>query len=175
MGQETLNQGDLLGANLALTAQALLVARGHVGVQVLLPRAPVQNLFRAKNEAREGEASGQRRGRVVGRARGTMCDSRRRESDASASCARGDSRAGTAESRSARPPRFRASRALRRDETVSRRKNPEPYSAMAYPRASGRRARARREPRWWVFPPRTFPLAVILNRLAADLLVLALP
>jgi len=54
VGQETLNQGDLRTANLALTAQALLVARGHVGVQVLLPRAPVQNLFRAREGKKKG-------------------------------------------------------------------------------------------------------------------------
>lgn len=68
VGQETLNQGDLLTANLALTAQALLVARAHVGVQVLLPRAPVQNLFRARigkrkrGEARRSAAGSGRKG-----------------------------------------------------------------------------------------------------------------
>ena len=76
-----------------------------------------------------------------------------------------------------RPSHDRRERVVVPDSPARRmsRKNPEPYSAMAYPRASGRRARARREPRMWVFPLRTFPLAVILNRLAADLLVLALP
>lgn len=85
MGQETLNQGDLLTANLALTAQALLVARGHVGVQVLLTRAPVQNLFR-------GEKGERRSGQRLGRARGERAApraSRRRASGASVSCERG--------------------------------------------------------------------------------------
>ena len=85
VGQETLNQGDLLTANLALTAQALLVARGHVGVQVLLPRAPVQNLFRGEKGERR---SGQRLGRGAGE-RAAPRASRRRASGASVSCERG--------------------------------------------------------------------------------------
>jgi hypothetical protein len=85
VGQETLDQRDLLTANLALTAQALLVARGHVGVQVLLTRAPVQNLFR-------GEKGERRSGQRLGRARGERAApraSRRRASGASVSCERG--------------------------------------------------------------------------------------
>ena len=84
MGQETLDQGDLLTANLALTAQALLVARGHVGVQVLLTRAPVQNLFRGEG----GEAKRSAAGSGPGRARGTA-RVQRRASGASVSCERG--------------------------------------------------------------------------------------
>ena len=155
MGQETLDQGDLLTANLALTAQALLVARGHVGVQVLLTRAPVQNLFRGEGGEAKRSAAGSGPGRARGTARVVRTRVRERE----------------------RPSHDRRERVVVPDSPARRmsRKNPEPYSAMAYPRASGRRARARREPRMWVFPLRTFPLAVILNRLAADLLVLALP
>lgn len=93
VGQETLNQGDLLTANLALTAQALLVARGHVGVQVLLPRAPVQNLFRA----RIGKKKRGRREAVSGwvgaeRARGTARIGKTPASDASFGRARASSR-----------------------------------------------------------------------------------
>jgi len=165
VGQETLDQGDLLTANLALTAQALLVARGHVGVQVLLTRAPVQNLFRGEG----GEAKRSAAGSGPGRARGTARVAKTREW-----------RLGVVRTRvreRERPSHDRRERVVVPDSPARRmsRKNPEPYSAMAYPRASGRRARARREPRMWVFPLRTFPLAVILNRLAADLLVLALP
>ena len=78
VGQETLNQGDLLTANLALTAQALLVARAHVGVQVLLPRAPVQNLFRARigkkkgGEARRSAAGSGRKERGAPRESGRL-------------------------------------------------------------------------------------------------------
>lgn len=93
VGQETLNQGDLLTANLALTAQALLVARAHVGVQVLLPRAPVQNLFRA----RIGKKKRGRREAVSGwvgaeRARGTVGIGKTPASDASFGRARASSR-----------------------------------------------------------------------------------
>ena len=43
--EQPLDEGDLLASNLALAPEALLVTGGHVRVQVLLARAPVQNLF----------------------------------------------------------------------------------------------------------------------------------
>ena len=49
--EQPLDEGDLLASNLALAPEALLVTGGHVRVQVLLARAPVQNLF----EWMEGE------------------------------------------------------------------------------------------------------------------------
>ena len=88
VGQETLNQGDLRTANLALTAQALLVARGHVGVQVLLPRAPVQNLFPAKKRRDRNRGRGDAVSGRVGAPgdRAASRESRRYASNASASC-----------------------------------------------------------------------------------------
>ena len=86
VGQETLNQGDLRTANLALTAQALLVARGHVGVQVLLTRAPVQNLFRAHEAEKKKGGEARRSAAGSGRnGRGAPRESGRRASDASGS------------------------------------------------------------------------------------------
>jgi|TARA_B110000977_G_scaffold123278_1_gene158182 hypothetical protein len=42
--EQALDKGELLASNLALATQAVLVARGHVRVQVLLAGAPVENL-----------------------------------------------------------------------------------------------------------------------------------
>jgi hypothetical protein len=172
VGQETLNQGDLLTANLALTAQALLVARGHVGVQVLLPRAPVQNLFRARigkkkgGEARRSAAGSGRKERGAPRESGRLLRA------TLLSVARAPPLAGwRTVPRSAFPSRWRFARNVSRETCDEQTLNPIRRWLI---RARRERARAR-DASLGGGRRRTFPLAVILNRLAADLLVLALP
>jgi hypothetical protein len=172
VGQETLNQGDLLTANLALTAQALLVARGHVGVQVLLPRAPVQNLFRARigkkkrGEARRSAAGSGRKERGAPRESGRLLRA------TLLSVARAPPLAGwRTVPRSAFPSRRRFARMFSRETSDEQTLNPIRRWLI---RARRERARAR-DASLGGGRRRTFPLAVILNRLAADLLVLALP
>ena len=147
VGQETLNQGDLLTANLALTAQALLVARAHVGVQVLLPRAPVQNLFRARIGKKKG---GEARRSAAGsgrKERGAPWESGRLLRATLLSVARAPPLAGwRTVPRSAFPSRRRFARMFSRQTSDEQTLNPI-RRWMAYPRASGTRARARCEPR----------------------------
>lgn len=69
VGQKSLDQGNLLFANLALTTQALLVARGHVGVQVLLPGTSVENLLFGGDEKESQEVGGESRSAAACRAR----------------------------------------------------------------------------------------------------------
>ena len=172
VGQETLNQGDLLTANLALTAQALLVARAHVGVQVLLPRAPVQNLFRARiGKKKRGEA--RRSAAGSGRKeRGAPWESGRLLRATLLSVARAPPLAGwRTVPRSAFPSHRRFARMFSRQTSDEQTLNPIRRWLI---RARRERARAR-DASLGGGRRRTFPLAVILNRLAADLLVLALP
>ena len=174
VGQETLNQGDLRTANLALTAQALLVARAHVGVQVLLPRAPVQNLFRARigkkkgGEARRSAAGSGRKGFPGHRGnREDSCERRFFRSRARLLSPVGE------------PCRDRRSRRVvcgLRECSLSPTSDEQTLNPIRRWLIRARRERARaRDASLAGGRRRTFPLAVILNRLAADLLVLALP
>ena len=79
VGKKAADEGELLGADLTLAGEALLVAGGHVGVKVLLAGAPVENLEKSGDERGEGsgvgsartlgfEESGGRGGKLRGRA-----------------------------------------------------------------------------------------------------------
>ena len=79
---------ELLGADLTLAGEALLVAGGHVGVKVLLAGAPVENLEKSGDERGEGSGVGSARtlgfeeirgeGRKAPRTRGGRRPRRRR-------------------------------------------------------------------------------------------------
>ena len=61
VGKKAADEGDLLGADLTLAGEALLVAGGHVGVKVLLAGAPVENLEKSGDERGEGSGVGSAR------------------------------------------------------------------------------------------------------------------
>jgi len=64
VGKKAADEGELLGADLTLAGEALLVAGGHVGVKVLLAGAPVENL--EKSGDKRGEGSGVGSARTLG-------------------------------------------------------------------------------------------------------------